>query len=466
MLRRLLRRFGADNRGNMAIMFGFLVIPLIGAAGLSIDYGRATFTRSSLQNAIDATALMLSRDLKKNPNMSATDVQTRGQQYFNAQFNPRFSVTTTVTTTYQNAATQADGLSKVNITATANVDTTLMRIVGSNGVRVASDAQIVWGIKRLEVSLVLDNSGSMQQDSTGRTNLTNNKMIELKKATRTLLTFLQNAAVKLEDIKVSVVPFTAAVNVGASNYNASWIDWTNWDNTNRTYGCSGSGSNRVCGYTPNNHATWNGCIQDRTISNDATDVAPTTTATRFPAYQSYDGSVFECSPAAVLPLTDLKVSGSWTDEDLNMPAATRSSVLGKAVAAMTYGGATNNAIGTAWGWHSLTKSEPLTQGRDPMPDTDKIIILLTDGINTAIRTSGNGSSACSACDTRFLQTCTNAKAAGVIIYTVALLVDDAEATLRACASGPEYFETVNNASQLSATFVKIGQSLTNLRIAK
>ena len=75
--------------------------------------------------------------------------------------------------------------------------------------------EVVWGVKKLELALALDVTGSMAS---------NNKMTELKKAAKSLLTTLKSAAKKDGDIKVSIVPFAVVVNAGAANVNAS--HWT------------------------------------------------------------------------------------------------------------------------------------------------------------------------------------------------------------------------------------------------
>ena len=85
-------------------------------------------------------------------------------------------------------------------------------------------------------------------------------------------------------------------------------------------------------------------------------------------------------------------------------------------------------IGLVWGWHALTKSEPLTQGSDPAPDKDKVIVLLTDGDNTQNRWGSSGSSI----DARTALACANAKAANIKIYTVRVI--DGDATC--CATAP------------------------------
>ena len=54
-------------------------------------------------------------------------------------------------------------------------------------------------------------------------------MDALKTATESLLTQLKNASPTAGDVYVSIVPFVKDVNLDPSNYNASWIDWTDWD---------------------------------------------------------------------------------------------------------------------------------------------------------------------------------------------------------------------------------------------
>jgi Flp pilus assembly protein TadG len=52
-LRRLLR----DERGNVALLFGLMLVPLVFATGVAVDYGRAVMIRSMLQSSVDAAAL-------------------------------------------------------------------------------------------------------------------------------------------------------------------------------------------------------------------------------------------------------------------------------------------------------------------------------------------------------------------------------------------------------------------------
>ena len=53
----LVQRLICDFRGNASILFGLLLLPIVGLIGLSIDYARAMHARSELQEAADAAAI-------------------------------------------------------------------------------------------------------------------------------------------------------------------------------------------------------------------------------------------------------------------------------------------------------------------------------------------------------------------------------------------------------------------------
>src|ERR1700744_1349691 len=53
----LLKRFRKDQRGNIAVIFGLAVIPLISAVGCAVDYSEASRMKAKLQSAADAAAV-------------------------------------------------------------------------------------------------------------------------------------------------------------------------------------------------------------------------------------------------------------------------------------------------------------------------------------------------------------------------------------------------------------------------
>jgi Flp pilus assembly protein TadG len=399
-------RFVADRRGGVAPIFALAIIPIIGLVGAAVDYSRGNAARTAMQAALDATALMLSRDAA---GMDPSQVSAKATSFFNAQFS-RSEVTNVQANGVLSSPQQGSFI--LDVTASGTVPTTFTRLLGQQKLDISSSAQVKWGVKKLELALVLDNTGSMGN---------NGKLTQLKSASKNLLTTLQTAAKQLGDVKVAIIPFDRTVNVGTGYAGQSWIDYS---------------------VHSIQQAQWEGCVQDRDQPYDTQDTAPTTDFhTKFPAVQ--------CSSLTTLmPLTDIFDTTGFTN-------------LNAKIDAMTASGNTNVTIGLVWGWHALTAGEPLTQGSEPAPDKDKVIVLLTDGDNTQNRWSNSDSQI----DPRTALACANAKAANIKIYTVRVI--DGNATLlRNCATKPSMYYNVNQASQLNSVFSSIAQNLANLRLAK
>ncbi|MGL4240559.1 MAG: TadE/TadG family type IV pilus assembly protein [Beijerinckiaceae bacterium] len=53
----ILNRFRSDERGNIALLFGLSLVPLVGAAGVAVDHSKASNVQTALQTEVDATAL-------------------------------------------------------------------------------------------------------------------------------------------------------------------------------------------------------------------------------------------------------------------------------------------------------------------------------------------------------------------------------------------------------------------------
>ena len=53
----ILKSFWADKRGNVAMMFGLAMIPLVGVVGAAIDYSRVSHVRVKLADSLDAALL-------------------------------------------------------------------------------------------------------------------------------------------------------------------------------------------------------------------------------------------------------------------------------------------------------------------------------------------------------------------------------------------------------------------------
>ena len=204
-------RFQRDRRGNVALTFALAVIPILAFVGAAVDYSRANALKADLQSALDSTALMVS---KNAATQTGSALQTSAQNYFNALFNNTQAQNLQFTASYSNT-----GGSSVAVSASADMPTTFMAILGFKKLTVAGSSTAKWGSVRLRVALVLDNTGSMADDG---------KIAALQTATKNLLTQLQTAATTNGDVYVSIVPFAKDVNVGAANYDTSWENWIDW----------------------------------------------------------------------------------------------------------------------------------------------------------------------------------------------------------------------------------------------
>lgn len=207
-----LAAFWGARSGNVAITFGFALLPLAGVVGSAIDYSHQNSVKAAMQAALDSTALMISRDATT---LSATDLNTRAGVYFNGLFNRPEASNIRISANYT-----ASGGSSIIVNGSADVATTFMAALGVTKMTVSGSSTAKWGSTRLRVSLVLDTTGSMA--SAG-------KLAAMQSATKNLLSQLQSSATNNGDVYVSIVPFSRAVNVGSGNYNANWIDWSEWE---------------------------------------------------------------------------------------------------------------------------------------------------------------------------------------------------------------------------------------------
>ena len=142
-----------------------------------------------------------------------------------------------------------------------------------------------------------------------------------------------------------------------------------------------------------------------------------------------------------------------------MPLSNDWTALNAKVDLMVANGTTNQTIGLAWGWQALTQGLPMN-APVPKPNTQLAIVLLTDGMNTENRWTSTQS----AIDTRMALACANAKAAGIVIYTVLVMSGDSS-ILQNCASDAGKYFVVTTASQILSVFAQIGTSLTQLRLS-
>jgi Flp pilus assembly protein TadG len=449
------RRFAAAEGGNIAVIFAIALVPLLGFVGAAIDYTRANAARSSMQAALDSTALMVSKDLSQGI-ITTSQINAKAQSYFTALYTSKDAKSVSVSATY--TANSSTG-SYVQVNGSGNVPTDFLKVTGFPSLNFNSSSTATWGSVRMRVAMALDNTGSMADDG---------KMPAMQSAAKNLVDQLSGLATTAGDIYISVIPFAKDVNVGASNYNQSWIDFTDWDadpandskgtcsNPAKTTKSSCEQSNKT--WTPD-HSKWTGCVTDRDQNYDTLNTAPTSSVTRFPA-EEYGFSLFGFT-------VNYCKSGNTPYLQPIMPLSYDWSAIKTLIGNMQPTGNTNQGIGMAWAWQSLTQSAPLNApAKDPSYTYKDAIILLSDGLNTQNRWYSNAAQI----DARQKILCDNAKNAGITVYTVQVNTsfppDATSAVLQYCASGPQNFFVVTSASQTAAVFSSIGTSLSKLRVSK
>jgi Flp pilus assembly protein TadG len=458
-LRAAARRFAGANDGNIAILFGIAVIPIISFVGAAVDYTRAVAARSSMQAALDSTALMLGKDLTEGT-ITTSQISTKADAYFKALYTNQEAKSVTITATY----TQNSGNgSTILINGSGNIETGFMRVVGFPKMDFNTSSTSAWGNVRMRVAMVLDVTGSMSSSG---------KMGAMQTAAKSLVDQLSLLAKNPGDVYISMVPFAKDVNLGTSYMDETWIDWDLWTSQNPTWGTCSQASKTTKNsclsaskiWTPDK-TKWTGCVTDRTKDYDTNNTTPTSTnaptmvvAEEYVA-KDWNGNVTEqyCktgnSPyvGKIVPL-----SYDW-------------SAIKTAIGNLQPTGNTNQGIGLAWGW--LTLGVGVAPFNAPAKDTTnytykEAIVLLSDGLNTQNRYSTSASEI----DARQKILCANAKTPpnNITIYTVQVDTggDGQSAVLKECASGSDKYFHITDPSQTLSVFNSIGQSLAKLRVYK
>ncbi len=418
--RSALRRYRQNEDGTAIVLLGFAIFVLVGSAGLAFDAGRGYMLNARLSQAVDAAALAGGRSLSIG---GGGDYESVILKYFKANLPDGYMGAEVPDPTIN---LNADG-DQIEVIATANVPTTLMRVLGSKSMDIAARAVVHRAVKGLEVALVLDNSGSMS----------GGKMTDLKDSSKLLVDILYGDNETVEDLYMSVVPFTGRTNV--------------------------RGHNQVHPVDPLPPSSTYVCLDMRGGSFAEDDTPPISSP--FDHFSngpytwendSYNHKRRVCPEAAVLPL----VQGKTTVKD--------------AINAMNAKGCTRYDIGTVWGWRNISPrwqglwagspgSLPLAYEES---DMEKAIIIMTDGANTPSCLQDVQST--SETEAAFSRTCTDMKANGIVIYTITFQLEDPDTNslFRSCASGTERYFKSPSSESLEAAFTTIANDLSTLRLSQ
>ena len=196
-----LGRFWRDQAGSMSYVAvaGSMVMMVFG--GIGIDLIHAELKRTKLQNTLDR-AVLAAADLDNNLDPTLTV-----ESYFDAMGMSEALINVTVDDGLNYKTVTADGLS--------TFDANFLDIIGVDTLQAQGTATAEERIGKVEISLVLDISGSMAYG---------NKMNEMKYAAQTFVETVLDAGGG-DLVSVSMVPYSEHVNAGpelTQHLNVNW----------------------------------------------------------------------------------------------------------------------------------------------------------------------------------------------------------------------------------------------------
>ena len=341
-------RFKREDRGSLTIFSLFIIVIMLIAGGMAVDFMRQETARAQLQSTLDR-AILAAADMDQQ--IDATELV---QDYFAKSGLHGYQLTVTPTDSYSSR--------RVSAVVTQKVDSFFLHFLGIDHLDAPAVGAAEEGITSIEISLVLDVSGSMgERSASGKT-----KIEDLRKAAKQFVATIYGQTDPTRT-SISIVPYSTQVNAGAAllnqfNYThdhdySYCVDFTGTDFT-RTY------------------------IDTATLLDQAGHIDPTTNRnTRTPQFRV-------CNPAEyakVLPVTN----------DIDRLNAKIDSLLA--------GGNTSIEIGVKWGAALLepearpaiaaltaddtdaSQKVPAVFADRPLDKNDqvlKVVVVMTDGINT------------------------------------------------------------------------------------
>ncbi|MDH4982543.1 VWA domain-containing protein [Hyphomicrobium sp. D-2] len=342
-----------------------------------------------------------------------------------------------------------------------------------------AQAEFAMGKGSVEVSLILDITGSMKEGT---------RLADMKAAAADLVNTVVWEDQSEHYAKVALVPYAAAVNVGdlATTVRGSIKSGTATTPGSQKYKFTNA-ERRAAEKT----FSISTCATERTGSEKFTDQSPT--SAKVGLNYPVSGSSNPCPSAQVVPLTKDKLK------------------LLTAIANYEAAGSTAGHIGIAWGWYALSpnwssvftgESAPASysklteKDRKGAPMLRKIAVLMTDGeFNTAYcngviaKDSGDGSGGdadhinCNATNSsseypgrsseyQARALCDAMKAKGIIIYSIGFgsgVADEAKSLLKSCATEPEkglHYYMATTGDQLKQAFRDIALKMSSLYLSR
>ncbi len=426
MNKSLIGKFAKNKKGNIALLTSFLAIPMFVLAGGAVDLMRIAGARSEVLGAID-TGVLAATSLT-----NTRDPETVIREYVDTNVDP--SIIDPANVTLNVSSTKTLNSSTINVTADFSIPTTFLSLLGYNSVPVQIASTGTEAIPNVEVSLVLDVSGSMRGD----------KIVALRDAANEFIDTIITPGSE-DRVSVSLIPYSSNVNVGTATF-ASYLDVEQKLCDDGIYPCDGSYTQAEIDATI---ADWNGCF-NYDNADYGTGLLQSTSEEETPRDR-------DCKPSQ----TPIFVSNDTTalHAQINSYAAS---------------GSTAMHVGTMWGLKALSPSWQGAIGAGPDfgdrpkaftdEDTQKFLVVMTDGEINPIRSDNFGSDAIAG--NHFTSVCQQARDNNVSVWAIGFQItdgSDADILLEQCPSNPSQYFLIEGLN-ISDAFEVIAATINNLRI--
>ncbi|MEX0644738.1 MAG: vWA domain-containing protein [Parvularculaceae bacterium] len=403
---RAARSFAAARGGNVAMLVGLLLVPLLLGAGVAIDFGRSAQAKAVIQEACDAAILRAAQYRSQNDDATDAELTELARRVFNAATASLSSVIVNSFGVAYDSATETFSLS-----LDAQMRTSLMGAVGVRTLPLNAAAAVTLGKPPyLEVALALDNTGSMKD---------NDKIDHLKESATALAEAL--FAKPNGGVKIGLVPFAQYANVGDWNAGEPWMAATG--------------------------AGWKGCVGSRDYPAEMQD-------------GDYDakpvpGVSGNLCPEPIIPMTEDKDAVLAAIDDM------KASGLTYIPAGLVWGWRLLTP--------QAPFSQGLSFDDIDKVGGTKALVVLTDGENTRAPTYPEHDSTNTAlANDLMIQLCDAIKAEGIVIYAVAFDISDPtiRTLLEQCGTTPDHYFAPTDADELAEAFMNIATSLRSLSLSR
>lgn len=209
-MRGFLSSLQRNSSGSILPLVAATVPVIIALIGSGLDMSRVYKARNRLQSACDAGTLAGRRAVSTNGYDASA--KTQATTFFNTNFNNGdLGATSTVF-----ATTSSDSGNLVTATATTDVNTSVMGIIGIDKVDVSVSCSATMGVGNSDITMVLDTTGSMSSTLSG-TSQTRIQALRaaMKNFYTTIATATQGSNAR---VRYGFVPYSSSVNVGKLIY--------------------------------------------------------------------------------------------------------------------------------------------------------------------------------------------------------------------------------------------------------